>query len=175
MLNSLQREGSRTQVSRDAQIFLYNLSKEIRNAKDILALSEDTLTFRQYDFSQGYDYDPVLRPNLYSPTRMSTVTYSVVLTGDRRRSGPTYSGNYEALGSIRRVEHSPNGMTTNIFFKGIVVAPLSSVATTYVFTNPGGGSCPCFGVRAKLRLVPSFHEPNPLEYSIESAVRAYAG
>jgi hypothetical protein len=173
ILNGLQREGSRIQTNRDAGIYLYEMSKEIRNAKSILYISSDTLKFTTYDFSEGFDWKDPNDPGspgtstvLFKPTRTSTITYTCVLDA--------------GVPVLQREETKPLGVdrkTSN--FRGIILMPdpfaLPDPKLTYIFQPQIGASAPYSFVSIHLRLAPGFHRKEPLEYTIDAAVRAFGG
>lgn len=174
ILTSLNRHGNRIQTSRDANIFLYNLTKEIRNAKNIIYVSSDTLTFTTYDLSQGYNasLSPVLYDSLHpTSTFTSTVTYHVELS-------PVQAHLVE-IGQpvIRRFEDRATGADlTNYFFPGIVKLPeplTDPNHLTYVFDTPGGPAITYKYISIHLRLTPGFYQQEPLDYSVKASIRSF--
>jgi hypothetical protein len=173
ILHGFEREGSRIQSTRDASVFLYNLSLEVRNSKGIIYMSSDTLTFNSYDFSQGYDYDPSDPSKssiLFNETKLSTVTYKCI------------QQNFGAQGNLVTLQKqsvSGGTVSTKYYFKGEIVMPNPADSSTYIFNRRlGADACPpgvCDYALIHLKLAAPYHKAAPLEYSIDTAVRAFTG
>ncbi len=161
ILTEIRREGSRIQTTRDVTVFLYNLSKEVRNAKTILFISSDTLRFTTYDFSKGYDVAQSPN-NLYNPLKISTLTYTCLSSG--------------SYATLQREKLSPYGNTTTKLFENIISMPLVDEPASYIFSaQPGVTVCPCDYVNIHLRMKPGFYKNAPLDYSIEATMRSFGG
>ena len=172
ILNSLQREGSRIQTSRDASVLLYDMAREIRNAKSILYISSDTLQFTTYDFSKGFDGSVTggggSSAVLFDPLRIGTITYTCIVS-----AGATVLKKEE-------LHPLPQGNRTTFSLRGVILMPdpfhLPTPEDTYLFQRrPNVTYCPCDYVSIRLRLDPAFLHDEPLEYSIDSALRSFSG
>src|SRR5258708_15860047 len=55
LMKGLQKQWSLLQIQREAQLDLYNISRDIRNARSILSISTDTLVLQAYNTRLGFD------------------------------------------------------------------------------------------------------------------------
>jgi Tfp pilus assembly protein PilV len=193
IMNSMKREGSRMQASQDAHIFLYNLAKEVRNAKEILSISPATVQFTTYDFSKGFDG---------GTDDNGVVVGSDVLFDDAKITTITYTCTTSPKGAVmQRVEVRAGVTRTTNYFQDSIVIPSNDVdngydtaayadESSYIFFPNQNYVCPdvpasgkdvdCTYLRVRLHMRPGFFkrssfDKNPLDYSIDVNKRSYAG
>lgn len=93
-VNTISREKLLIEGQRDAEVLLYDITKEVRDAKKIVAVSSGTLTLQIYNLTAGYDINA---NNFANPNNLETLIYEYRLDRgvpviNRRRYASTASG-----------------------------------------------------------------------------------
>ncbi len=155
LLNETHRQAAFVQVERDAQIALYNIAKDVRNAQEIVEISSTTLQLRTYDLANGYSV--IQNFNLFSPANRGTISYDFQ---------PAAGGAY-----VRRRVQFPSRNQETKLLKNMLLTPST---VDYIFQSPGG-ACPCERVKIALRLNPGYLRRSPRVYVTEATVRGFVG
>lgn len=79
ILNVLFQSSARVNVQRDTQLVLYSMNKEIRNCKQIIGFTHDTLQLEVFDTRTGFNTQQ--NPGLFNPVNLGTTTYQYVNNG----------------------------------------------------------------------------------------------
>lgn len=157
LISNLHRQGTEMEVEREAQVVLYNLTKEIRASKYIISVSSDVIKLRSHDLRNGYDSD--VNPAMFLDSTMGTITYRHVTDG-------------QSSSLQRTVEYT--GVTrTESFLKNIIST--SATGADFIFLNidPQTTSCPCYEVQIRFQMNRGwFKDKNPRQYDTQVTVRS---
>jgi type II secretory pathway pseudopilin PulG len=77
-LNNIMRENAGAQIQREAQLTLFQITRDIRNAHSVVLVSTEvpnTLILNSINFRLGYDVD---KGDIFNPLNIGTITYQFV-------------------------------------------------------------------------------------------------
>lgn len=158
LISNLHRQGTEMEVEREAQVVLYNLTKEIRASKYIISVSSDVISLRAHDLRNGYDSG--VNPAMFWDSTMGTITYRHVTDG-------------QSSSLQRTVEFPGGGTRTESFLKNIIST--SATGADFIFLNidPQTTSCPCYEVQIRFQMNRGwFKDKNPRQYDTQVTVRS---
>lgn len=150
------------QSQRDAEIVLYDIAKEVRNAKAILAISSGTLTLRSLDTSLGYDSDT---SPIFSEVNIGSTTYQYVNDGTA-----TYLKRTKSFGGIN--QEKP-------FLKGVLLEPgadhfLFRPMSSFPGVDPWNLQAPYDGVEIMLEVAIPGSESKPKVFRTQVIKRSHS-
>jgi hypothetical protein len=157
LISHLHRQGTEMEVEREAQIVLYNLTKEIRSAKFVVSVSSDVLKLRVHDLRDGYDSNTNLA--MFSDTAFGTITYRHITNGQ--------------TSALQRTVEYPGINRSEQFLKNIIST--SATGNDYIFLNidPFSTGCPCYQVQVRFQMNRGwFKDGNPRQYDSQVTVRS---
>jgi prepilin-type N-terminal cleavage/methylation domain-containing protein len=144
-LNTIFFQTSAVTLQREAEVILYDISREVRNAKSIVNISSGSLVLRTVNGQLGYD--SATSP-IFLPVNLGTVTYQFV------DATPGY---------LSRVREFPGQRIEKKYLKGLLIKPEGE---HYMFRPMGLGidpwslSPPFDGVDVNLEIkVPAGRDP----------------
>jgi hypothetical protein len=176
LINNMMQASAVSKVQQEAQLVLYNVTKDVRNSMRIVSASSTTLVLNSVNTSQGFDVTQ--NTNLFADVNVSTLTYHFVSNG-----GETY---------LRKTLER-NGVTLDDkkMLKNLLIAPDNTNHLFVVCRREGmlQDNCPLpgqaghpdqptfnidlhYGVDIRFKMSPLFVKDSEVEYSAREIRRS---
>src|SRR5258706_11693745 len=79
-VNSLLRQKAASEIEQNAQLVLYEMTRDIRNAKSIVSITGDTLVINSFNFNLGYDVS--ISSAILQSVNIGTITFQFTQSGN---------------------------------------------------------------------------------------------
>lgn len=108
-INNLYYRTALVQAQQEAELNLYNITRDVRNSKVIVEISSGTLTLNTFNPHLGFDVR--VNPVIFSPVNIATMTYQFVQNGSDSYLQKTVITNGQAVvtRSLRNILSNPVG------------------------------------------------------------------